>query len=459
VATQDQDDYQPMTDPLRMGDIGARGSDQHEPGAGESAPRAQSPSSSADADHQKIKRGMPRKGILQVLLILVSMGAIALILLPQKSKQVQAQSEIKEQPVQSPTTSNSVVSGLTDGAERERVALEQNAIAASRNMPLPNAQTSGSAISTFTGGSSQNGQVPLTPEEAARVRQETITASSMDATEVQLGTRSSVDASRAAPGPSVGTDSVTLLRESMKQQDKMMRDLMSVDPSKAVPVVSKADPNQEFVQQAGRRDISGFETMQMAPPSPSLLEGTIITAALETGINTDLPGAVRARVTSDVYDSITQSKVLIPRGSVILGRYRSSILVGQSRILVATERLILPNGKSIKLLGSPAADMSGMSGVAADVDNHFWDMFKSSFIIGAASLLLPSDQQQVTVTGTASGGSQTGGSILGTALKDVITRIAERNTSIGPTGTVQPGERITLILSKDVQMEAYTWVR
>lgn len=459
MATQDQDEYQPMTDPLRMGDIGSRGSDQRTPGAGESAPRAQAPASSADADHQKIKRGMPRKGILQVLLMLVSIGAIALILFPQKSKQVQAQSEIKEQPVQSPTTGNSVVSGLTDGAERERVALEQNATAASRNMPLPNAQPSGSAISTFSGGASQNGQIPLTPEEAARVRKETIIASSMDATEVQLGTRSSVDASRAAPGPSMGTDSVTLLRESMKQQDKMMRDLLSVDPNKAVPVVAKADPNQEFVQQAGKRDISGFDTMQMAPPSPSLLEGTIITAALETGINTDLPGAVRARVTSDVYDSITQSKVLIPRGSVILGRYRSSILVGQSRILLATERLILPNGKSIKLLGSPAADLSGMSGVAADVDNHFWDMFKSSFIIGAASLLLPSDQQQVTVTGTASGGTQTGGSILGTALKDVITRIAERNSSIGPTGTVQPGERISLIISKDVQMEAYTWGR
>jgi type IV secretion system protein VirB10 len=402
---------------------------------------------------------MPRKGILQVLLILVSIGAIALILFPQKSQQVQAQAEIKEQPVQSPTASNTIVSGLTDRAERERVALEQKASTSSNTMPLPNAQPSGSAMSTFTSASPQNGQIAMTPEEAARVRKETIIASSMDAVEVQLGTRTSADASRAAPGPSTAADSVTLLRESMKQQDKMMRDLLSVDPTKAVPVVAKADPNQEFLQQAGKRDISGFDTMQMAPPSPSLLEGTIITAALETGINTDIPGAVRARVTSDVYDSITQSKVLIPRGSVILGRYRSSILVGQSRILVATERLILPNGKSIKLLGSPAADLSGMSGVGADVDNHFWDMFKSSLIIGAASLLLPSDQQQVTVTGTASGGSQTGGSILGTALHDVITRIAERNTSIGPTGTVQPGERISLMLSKDIQMEAYTWRR
>lgn len=454
MANDDSEDYVPMSDPLRMRDSGvpnAQTPPQQQGQAAQSAP----PLAQPNTDHQKIKRGMPKKGIMQGILLLASVGAIALILFPPKEKTIQ--SEIREQPAQSSNEGDSVVRGLTETAEVTRAEAQRTAPNAATSATSASPATSGSAVGNFAAGQSQGAQTTLSPEEAERIRKETIVASSMDASEVQLGTRITSDAARGQSVPPGASDSVTLLRESMKQQDQLLRGLMTGDAGKAAPVLVKSDPNQDFIQQAAKRDTAGFEMMQIAPPRPSLMEGTIITAALETGINTDLPGVVRARVTSDVFDTLTQSKLLIPRGSTILGRYRSSILVGQSRVLMATERLILPNGMSIKLLGAPAADLGGVSGIPADVDNHFWDMFKASFIIGAASLLLPSDQQQITVTGTASGGIQSGGSILGTAMSDVIKRIAERNISIGPTGTVQAGERISLVLSRDVVMEPYKW--
>jgi type IV secretory pathway VirB10-like protein len=454
MANEESEDYVPMSDPLRMRDSGVPNAQTPPQQQAQAAQSAQSvpPLAQPNTDHQKIKRGMPKKGIMQGILLLASVGAIAFILFPPKEKPIQ--SEIQQQAAQSSSDGDVEVRRLTETAEISRAEAARTAPnAATSATPA----TSGSAVGNFAAGQSQGAQTTLSPEEAERIRKETIVASSMDASEVQLGTRSTSDAARTQSVPPGASDSVTLLRESMKQQDQLLRGLMTGDAGKAAPVQVKSDPNQDFIQQAAKRDTAGFEMMQIAPPRPSLMEGTIITAALETGINTDLPGLVRARVTSDVFDTLTQSKLLIPRGSTILGRYRSSILVGQSRVLMATERLILPNGMSIKLLGAPATDLGGVSGIPADVDNHFWDMFKASFIIGAASLLLPSEQQQITVTGTASGGAQTGGSILGTAMSDVIKRIAERNISIGPTGTVQAGERISLILSRDVVMEPYKW--
>ena len=82
-------------------------------------------------------------------------------------------------------------------------------------------------------------------------------------------------------------------------------------------------------------------------------------------------------------------------------------------------------------------------------------MFKSSAIVGVASLLLPKSGQNVTVTQNGQGGSQTGGSILGTTLYDTIKQIADRNKTIGATGTVEVGEPFTLMLTRDVEMEAY----
>ncbi|MEM9755796.1 MAG: TrbI/VirB10 family protein, partial [Pseudomonadota bacterium] len=110
-----------------------------------------------------------------------------------------------------------------------------------------------------------------------------------------------------------------------------------------------------------------------SPPSPYVLQaGSVIEAALLTGLRSDLPGQITAQVTANVYDSPTGQFLLIPQGARLLGEYDSRVETGQRRVLLAWTRLILPNGRSIVLERQPGTDQAGYAGLEDGVDNH-WD--------------------------------------------------------------------------------------
>ena len=102
--------------------------------------------------------------------------------------------------------------------------------------------------------------------------------------------------------------------------------------------------------------------------------GTIIPAALITAINSDLPGEVIAQVTEPVYDHATGRTVLIPQGSRLIGQYDSQVAYGQSRALIAWNRVIMPNGRSINIGSMTGADLTGASGLQDQTDGHFWQL-------------------------------------------------------------------------------------
>jgi len=101
-----------------------------------------------------------------------------------------------------------------------------------------------------------------------------------------------------------------------------------------------------------------------------LKAGSIISGALLTAINSDLPGEVIGQVTENVYDTATGNYLLIPQGAKLLGKYQSLVSNGQNRALVVWQRLIYPNGNSIVLDGMPGTDEAGTSGLADKVDYH-----------------------------------------------------------------------------------------
>uniref|UniRef100_A0A973VWP6 TrbI/VirB10 family protein n=1 Tax=Bradyrhizobium septentrionale TaxID=1404411 RepID=A0A973VWP6_9BRAD len=108
------------------------------------------------------------------------------------------------------------------------------------------------------------------------------------------------------------------------------------------------------------------------PASPFVVQaGTVIPAALITGIRSDLPGQITAQVTEAVYDSPTRRARLIPQGARLIGTYDSQVAFGQSRVLLVWTRLIMPNGRSIVLERQPGADASGYAGLEDEVDNHW----------------------------------------------------------------------------------------
>ena len=120
-----------------------------------------------------------------------------------------------------------------------------------------------------------------------------------------------------------------------------------------------------------RRTVSADRLQTKA--SPYVVQaGTVIPAALITGIRSDLPGQITAQVTEAVYDSPTGKYLLIPQGAKLIGQYDSSVAFGQSRLLLVWTRLIMPDGTSIVLERQPGADAGGYAGLEDEVDNH-WD--------------------------------------------------------------------------------------
>jgi type IV secretion system protein VirB10 len=197
-------------------------------------------------------------------------------------------------------------------------------------------------------------------------------------------------------------------------------------------------PDEQFTARAGDEAVPTSHITHLEHPGDIVTQGTIIAAVLETAINSDLPGYARALVSRDVR-SFDGSKVLIPRGSRLIGQYKSALQAGQTRALVVWNRLLKPNGTSIQL-GSPVTDDVGQAGLAGKVDNHFLQRFGSAILLsvvdGLASALGSSGN--TVVLGSAGGGSGAAGVALQNQIK------------ISPTVKVMQGTPIQVFAARDL---------
>ena len=190
------------------------------------------------------------------------------------------------------------------------------------------------------------------------------------------------------------------------------------------------------------------------PASPFVIQaGTIIPAALITGIRSDLPGQITAQVTESIFDSPTGRIKLVPQGARLIGVYDSQVAFGQSRVLLVWTRLIMPNGRSIVLERQQGAEAGGYSGLEDEVDNHWKEL------LGAAALS--------TLLGVGSelgSGADTGSNTailqalrLGAAnsLNQTGQQVVRRNLNIQPTLTIKPGFPVRVIVNRDLVLERY----
>ncbi len=191
------------------------------------------------------------------------------------------------------------------------------------------------------------------------------------------------------------------------------------------------------------------------PASPFVVQaGTIIPAALITGIRSDLPGQITAQVTEAVFDSPTGRAKLIPQGARLIGIYDSHVAFGQSRVLLVWTRLIMPNGRSIVLERQPGADAAGYSGLEDEVDYHWKEL------LGAAALstLLAVGTQVnsgTDVDNTNSAIIQALRRGAGDSLNQTGQQVVRRNLNIQPTLTIRPGFPVRVIVNRDLVLEPY----
>lgn len=221
-----------------------------------------------------------------------------------------------------------------------------------------------------------------------------------------------------------------------------------------VPIPAAADPNQQQRKQDFMMALdpnSGTNPHRLTAASSSyvLAAGSVISASLITGLRSDLPGIVTAQVTEPVYDSPTGETLLIPQGARLIGSYDSVVAFGQRRALIVWQRILLPDGASLRLDNAPAADPSGYAGLADKVDFHSWALLKGivlSTLLGAGSeLALRGDGDLVDAVRRST--------------QDTVSRagdrITERNLNVQPTITVRPGARVRLVVNKDLILEPW----
>ena len=226
-------------------------------------------------------------------------------------------------------------------------------------------------------------------------------------------------------------------------------------PVEAPPVDPNAVQNMQdrklaFVSgPVDRRTVSADRLAN--PASPYVVQaGTVIPAALITGIHSDLPGQVTAQVTEHVYDTPTGKFLLIPQGSRLIGQYDSQVAFGQKRVLLVWNRIMLPDGKSIVLERQQGADAQGFSGLEDEVDYHWWDLAKAaalSTLLGIGTELGSSDQDSDLVRALRRGSQD--------SINNTGQQLVRRQLNIQPTLTIRQGFPVRVIVNRDLVFTPY----
>ncbi len=227
-------------------------------------------------------------------------------------------------------------------------------------------------------------------------------------------------------------------------------------PSPAGPSAPPRDGrHRAFLDAAGEaRGATVPARLEPAGSPYTLRAGTVIPGLLITGINSDLPGDLVGQVSRDVYDSRTQRVLLIPKGARLIGSYDNQLAAGEGRLLVAWTRLILPDGRSLRLPGLALKDVAGQTGAKDRVDTHWQRVFGKALLLSAISAGAQLSQPQQTSIFAPPSAGQVAAGALGQELSNVALEILRRGMDVPPTITIRPGQPFNVFLNGDLVFDA-----
>jgi type IV secretion system protein VirB10 len=222
------------------------------------------------------------------------------------------------------------------------------------------------------------------------------------------------------------------------------------------PVSPSSDQNMQDQKLAflnGPSDAPTVSSNRLTPAaSPYIIQaGTVIPAALITGIQSDLPGQITAQVTENVYDSPTGQFLLIPQGARLIGEYNSQVAYAQTRVQLIWTRLIMPDGQSIVLDNQPGADTQGYSGLQDGVNNHWGALFEAALLstfLSVGAEAGTSNQENNLIQAIRSGASD--------SFNQAGQQVVERELNIQPTLTIRPGFPVRVIVNRDLVLQPYS---
>ncbi len=232
----------------------------------------------------------------------------------------------------------------------------------------------------------------------------------------------------------------------------------------AMSALDQGDPNKAFTTNVLRATKAEKVTAtRMNNLGITIAQGKIIDAVVETALNTDLPGTIRAIVARDVYAE-TGRGVMIPKGSRLLGTYNTNVTRGQKRVLIIWTRILRPDGLDI-MIGSPGVDALGRAGVQGLVDNKYTEMFSAAILTSLLTIGVAAGAEAVTDGGTTTNntdGSTTRSGGAGIAagaeavrtIGDVSKQVVRGVIDQRPTITLDQGTRINVFVNKDLTFPA-----
>jgi type IV secretion system protein VirB10 len=216
----------------------------------------------------------------------------------------------------------------------------------------------------------------------------------------------------------------------------------AVEGSRSADSAQNAD--EQFVARAEAARVDRSRAVMLRNTGSTIAQGTVIPAILETALDSDLPGFTRAVVSRDVL-SFDGRRVLVPRGSRVVGQYRNAQALGASRAFVIWTRILRSDGASIQI-GSSGADELGRAGLAGRVDRHFLERFGGSILLSvvnagltaaagapSAQVVISSPQDANSVASSASSGS---------------------SNNISPTIRVPQGTAIRIFVARDLDFSS-----
>ena len=320
------------------------------------------------------------------------------------------------------------------------------------------------------GASNQtNGHVP-TPEELYRAKQlEAYNAALVaDTSAGSLHGSQQLSGGAGLGGGGVAPSSAALINDAVNRVSSQLggrggtsgNAQGSVQPSAAGPgfPVSGSDNGDQnrqeqkvgFAYQSTTNADTLSSTRESALSRYEIRAGWDIPATLEGGLNSDLPGNIKAIVRENVYDTATGRFLLIPQGSRLVGIYNSQVTYGQGRVQVVWSRLIYPDGTAVSLGNMPGVDAEGYAGFHDKVNNHFARLVSEALLASAFAAGVGLSQKQNTNALSTPSNGQLASQAIGQQLGQLGSEITNKNLSIQPTIIVRPGYRFDVRVTKDI---------
>lgn len=212
----------------------------------------------------------------------------------------------------------------------------------------------------------------------------------------------------------------------------------------AVTASSARNSDEQFAARVSDENAQASVATQMTNLRTTVIQGATIQAVLETAINSDLPGYIRAVVRRDVL-GFDGKAVLIQRGSRVIGQYRNALSLGQSRVFVIWTRIVRPDGVTVQI-GSPGGDSLGQGGLTGDVSTHFFDRFSGAILLSVlnagTNAVSRAPSTEIAIGSPAA------------ALSAAATATVPQGADIAPTVKVEQGSSVTIFVARDLDFSS-----